>query len=123
MSIYGFQNWSTQRASPRPDEVGQLLAQRSMGGDPPLAGAEDIHADVETAGGRGNEPDPHAAAQNHEWPTAAEAALRAAILRRPGPGPMSNPKPPAPFSRQQLQRLGLPDDQITVLAQTQGANA
>lgn len=121
-------NWRQQRQTPRPEEVGQLLAQRAsmggMGGGMMSDAAADTEAPsspVATAGPMAGEPDPISQTEGSDWPTSSAAALRAAILRGPAK-PGENAKPPAPFTRTQLQRLGLPDVEIDALGLSGGSN-
>lgn len=132
-NIFAFPDWSKQGPTPLPSQVGAMLAQRSMQGqgmmpgmgdgdgpDPESAGEDAGEQAVETAGPMIGEPDPHQPAQQSDWPSAAEAALKAAIMRRLGPQPHSNPTPQGPYTIAQLQKLGLPDDQIAILQASQG---
>ena len=111
-SIFGFENNRTRRGTPQPAEVGALLLQRQQGGPPTEAAPEPTP-----------EPDPHVLAQQTDWPSSAEAALRAASLRGPGRATPSHERPPAPLSRSQLQRLGVPEQEIDLLVASGGTNA
>ena len=139
-NMFGYQNYTGQRRTPSPEEVGALLAQRQMQGLPAVGagpggseetgetmpdneGMEGEGASTETAGPMPGEPDPHAIGQQDAWPSSAEAALRAAILRATGTPTPSEPRGPAPLSRQQLLRVGMRPQEIDLLNATGGSNA
>lgn len=120
-------NWKKRRDTPSSTEVGQLLAQRSMGGE--MAEGEGMaHEQAESPMVEGQEDgatgmaDPDQMTSGSDWPTSDAEALRAAIIRGPGKPPQ-NQRPAGYMSRMQLEKLGLSSSQIDVLNATGGSNA
>lgn len=111
---FGYRNYR-QPTAPDPAAVGQRLLEQSQG---PQMAPEAAPMMAEA----GPEPDPHAMGAETGWPSASEAALRAAIVRGLS-SKGTNERPPAPGNRHQLLRLGLTEEAIDLLNESGGANA
>lgn len=134
-SIFGYENLQRPRAVPRPEDVGQMLMQRQaqgqgmmpgmgqqeMGGQVPGQGPAMTTVPGEPVPTPEAEPqDPAQMAAGSDWPSSSEAALRAAILRAPGMRPSD--RAPGPNNREQMLRLGIPEQEVDLLIASGGAN-
>lgn len=119
---FGYENYATRKPAPTPAEVGQRLLQQSQGMMP--TGPEALGAPTEPgeAEGAAEAQSMVDAFSTPDWPSAAEAALRSAILRIPHASDPQNVKAPAIGNRSQLSRLGVPEHEITLLGLQGGAN-
>jgi len=108
-------NYPQPMATPNPAEVGaRLMAhQQQQQGMDPMAGMPQPPMGMLPVG----EP-----SSVEPWESASEAALKSAIMRLPNFRAPQNQRPPAVGSRQQLQRLGLPDNEIELLKAQGGSN-